>query len=1011
MKIGARYILIILTIAVPLQLLAMAIINQQLDAVVKQMRASHLDAASRRVVASLQQRISEAAQYADIITARPNLPQKPPLTATQLDSLGFDILLLSDTPGNPRWSVFGSDVKNGSALPTDAVSAILMLPPQELPLSGLFRLGEHTAIASVRSVNYSSPQGPVSSRLVLVQVLDQGKLSKISDMSGVVVGMIGGISADPSDSNLNLPSSYRSTEDFVEQTQFIGGIIPGERFALRYKLALESDGIIRGLCLPLSLILFTCTSLLVIASFFVIDGLILRVIQAITRQIRDLVAHPDSSVIAPCHPKDPLGLLVSEINRTLDRFAHSQKTAAHATRLAKLAIDRKTDFLVSIRRAVRSPLNAILGIAQIMERMSLPIQLREYVDILKQEGNTILEFINDKVDYSSVESGRVILSSGPFNIQDLLTSVVESHALGAFRKNVEVIIDISATAPTHVEGDRLRISKILNTLVGNAVAFTDVAEVVVSLSGKSDERGVGTLMLISVKDSGIGIPPEQEPGIFDPLLNQDSASEQGLHQTGLNLPVARKLARAMGGELWLENDYGNGATFHLELVTTAASIKEDTALPLNVSSEVLVADFHPMSSANLCRTLRELGFFTVVEVTQDKLIDRLKTDPAEPLIIFTDIRILSDELLLRLQKLWSESLVSWYVIAPPDQTGELQGHFSQSAINVIPKPISRGKLTRYLCQSAPSPAHFSEDKTPSLPKGVKASNGLSILVVDDIQSNRFILETMLTSWGHQVTSASSGIEAVNILEERGHFGNNSTQTQFDLIFMDIQMPHISGLEATRIIRASEKLGAHKHPVPIIAVTADAETKNISEYVLVGMWGVITKPILGLRLFGIIESLGLRNEKAKIKQSSNRLITPEDAAFIASLERRDQNLSLSRLWNDLDQNIGDLMDILQSFLEETRRQLTELDTLLNQGSIEDISALAHALKGALLNIGALGCGQLASNLETAALQNNLPHMREIAGQFNQSATILLDTLRKAMESHKLGTRRSTLASLR
>lgn len=203
------------------------------------------------------------------------------------------------------------------------------------------------------------------------------------------------------------------------------------------------------------------------------------------------------------------------------------------------------------------------------------------------------------------------------------------------------------------------------------------------------------------------------------------------------------------------------------------------------------------------------------------------------------------------------------------------------------------------------------------------------------------------------------------MRDRGHFEPNGNEELFDLVFMDIQMPKISGIEATRMIRASEKLSERPHAVPIIAVTADAQVKDIDEYVCVGMWGAVTKPILALRLFGIIESLGLRDGNANVINGKSQNGSFAGADLVAALELRNLNFSVSRLWNDLGYDVAKLREILQSFVTESEIQVDQIATSVTAHQFTDIAHLAHALRGALLNVGALGCAKIVANLENSA----------------------------------------------
>jgi CheY-like chemotaxis protein len=477
--------------------------------------------------------------------------------------------------------------------------------------------------------------------------------------------------------------------------------------------------------------------------------------------------------------------------------------------------------------------------------------------------------------------------------------------------------------------------------------------------------GEETRVLFSIKDSGLGIPFHQKSEIFESFNRGEIDGFGRMGRTGLSLPIVRGLARAMGGEIWVDSIFGQGGTFFLELTTSAVSFRRDSPPEINPETKIFIVDCSESSSSVLNKILAELGFSSISLVTPDLLLQRLKDSPDLPILVFIDGRLLVDPLLKTLKQLSSQSNVSWYVLIPPPISASADIWIESGATNIIPKPISRATFLQYINQPLLRLDQSSEEHNQKITPTTRAAQGLSVLVVDDIESNRFILSSLLQGWGHTVITASSGIEAVNIMRDRGHFEPDGNEELFDLVFMDIQMPKISGIEATRMIRASEQLSGRAHAVPIIAVTADAQVKDIDEYVCVGMWGAVTKPILALRLFGIIESLGIQNGLGNDLNPKNQNASLAGAELVAALELRDLNFSVSRLWNDLGYDDAQLREILRSFVVESDLQISQIATSVAALEFGEIVHKAHALRGALLNVGALGCAKLVANLENSA----------------------------------------------
>ena len=943
-----------------------------------------------------------------INTVRIDLNQALP-TADELSAIGIDHVILVDNTGNHVWSV-----KRELSHLKDSFSATIWRKLKNIPLSnssaaGLLSVDGIPTIASIKTVNYFSPDGFAVGRILGLKFLDIEYVTKKVGANEIKITPQKIITSSAR-AKIDRPElSIKPLNGKLVGLQFISGLSPDDIFELSFNY--HNRGILKnlGLISSLSFISIGSILLILIASIALFNRLIVNNLTSIKNQLK-LEANQARTLIVPQREGGHIfDDIIRELNTVLSAYHRSQQTAAHATRVAQGAVDARADYVVSISHDVRSPLNAILGIAQILERMSLPIHLREYVHVLKDSGNTLLDLINDMLDYSSIETGSITFERAPVDIRELLTQVTASHAHASFRKNVELILDISADAPTHIEADRLRIKQILTTLIENAVTTSEAGEIVVALSAQVMPNGQGTRLLFSIKDSGLGIPLHQQSGIFESFNRGETDGFGRMGRTGLSLPIVRGLARAMGGEIWVESIFGQGATFFLELTTSAVSFKKDSLPEIKPETEIFIVDSSESSSTVLDQFLAELGFSSRSLVTPDILLERLKDSPDLPILIFIDARLLVDPLLKRLEQLSSQSNISWYVLLPPPISASAEIWIAAGATNIIPKPISRATLLQYINQPLLRLDQSGEEQQQRIIRTTRAARGLSVLVVDDIESNRFILSWLLQGWGHTVTMASSGIEAVNIMRDRGHFEPDGNEELFDLVFMDIQMPKISGIEATRMIRASEQLSSRAHAVPIIAVTADAQVKDIDEYVCVGMWGAVTKPILALRLFGIIESLGLRDGQASVINGKSQNTSFAGADLVAALELRNLNFSVSRLWNDLGYDVVKLGEILRSFVIESNLQVAQIVTSVAAHQFEDTAHLAHALRGALLNVGALGCAKIVANLETSAKDSDIQAVNAHAQILAENLRELLTAVSSVLANHTHQIRPRTLSA--
>jgi signal transduction histidine kinase/CheY-like chemotaxis protein len=992
---GSPFARTLCLIAVPIIILSQILALAKIKTVESEARLNRGRELYNQILIALAEESRLVQGFTSGIALRTSTPRIDPNgalpNADELAAMGIDLVILVDSNGNRVWSVKSELSKIQDSLPPNILGNLKIILPSNNSSSGLLSFNGTPLIASIKTVEYFSPDGPAVGHIIGLKSLDVENISKLVGAKDIKITLQRIIASSAKEKIDRIELSLKPLNGEQSGINLISGLSPDDVFEITFND--ENIDIYRSISLfwvP-SFISIGSIVLILIGSITLFNRLILKNITSIKNQLK-LEGNQARTLMVPEGEGGQIfDDIIKEINSILSSYHRAQQTAAHATRVAQGAVDARTDYVVSISHDVRSPLNAILGIAQILERMSLPIHLREYVHVLKDSGNTLLDLINDMLDYSSIETGSITFERTPVDIRELLTQVTASYAHSSFRKNVELILDISADAPTHIEADRLRIKQILSTLVENAVTTSEAGEIVVALSAETMPDGEGTRVLFSIKDSGLGIPLHQQSEIFESFNRSETDGSSRMGRTGLSLPIVRGLARAMGGGIWVESIFGQGATFFLELTTSAVQFRKDSLGDTKPETEVFIVDYNQSSGSVLNHILAELGFSSISRVTSEILLEKLKDSHYFPILIFIDARLLVDPLLKKLEKLSGQSNFSWYVLLPPPISASADIWIEAGATNIIPKPISRATFLQYITQPLLRLDQSVEERTQRITPTTRATRGLSVLVVDDIESNRFMLSSLLQGWGHTVTTVSSGLEAVNIMRGRGHFEPNGNEDLFDLVFMDIQMPKISGIEATRMIRASERLSERPHAVPIIAVTADAQVKDIDEYVCVGMWGAVTKPILALRLFGIIESLGLRDGNANVINGKSQNPSFSGAELIAALELRNLNFSVSRLWNDLGYDVTKLREILHSFVIESDLQTAQIAASVAARQFSDTAYLAHALRGALLNVGALGCAKIAANIENSAKEADVSAVETQALRLGDHIRELLRTV--------------------
>lgn len=996
-RFGSPLTRILCVTAIPVIVLAHILIALLLKSQQADIRIHHANEVVDRIEGILEFERSSTEKAVEALSARVAKGDVTPLQPVERTALRLDIVVLLDDGGNRLWTVGRGDLLGDQFGNGGSEGNPLTVPLSGKTKTGLYDLGMAFSVVSAASVEQSSAKESFHGRVIGFRLLDSEQLARFGQVKRINLTRQTIVSQS---ARKELDQSWRHTSDgqgTLLISRFISGIALNEIFSLSIQDSDPTEPRYSSLLVSFGLI--SAGSWIVIMTGMIIFGNrhILYPLDALTYQLKQQGDQNRGAAI-PDIPFSPfLAPLTKELNKLLASRYRAEQTAAHASQIAQGALDSRTDYVVSISRDVRSPLNAILGIAQILERMSLPIHLREYIHVLKDSGNTLHDLINDMLDYSSIETGRITFERTPVDVRELISHVASAHAHTAFRKNVELVVDICGSTPTHIEADRLRIKQILVTLIENAVTNSEAGEVIIRLSTEPLENSSETMVVFSIQDSSLGIPSHQQEEIFESLNQIENEGLGTLGRTVLSLPIVRGLARAMGGDVWVESTFGQGATFHFELTTPVVSLRRFSPPSAHPDAEVLFIDPSDAGAKVLEKLLSEMGLLRVSRTDAGQLALRLAQPIERPLQLFLDARAITPDLADTLEQLSGTVSLSWYVLLPPHLAPSADSWLAIGAQNIIPKPLSPATFPQYVNQPLLQPAQTTDAPYPRTTPSSRASQGLSVLVVDDIESNQFILASLLEGWGHSVTTVGSGLEAINVMRDRGHFEESGSGEPFDLIFMDIQMPKINGIETTRMIRASERISDCRHAVPIIAVTADAQVKDIDEYVCVGMWGAVTKPILALRIFGIIESLGLPDSPPAIFQANDSKNGLFGADIVAALELRALNFSVSRLWNDLGHDWAKLQDILESFVLEADKQLSGLAELAVNADYAGSARLAHALRGVLLNIGALGPAKIAASLEVAAERAEASGVRDYAKQLEESTRSVISAVVDALRS--------------
>ncbi|AGP84248.1 MULTISPECIES: hybrid sensor histidine kinase/response regulator [Alteromonas] len=600
--------------------------------------------------------------------------------------------------------------------------------------------------------------------------------------------------------------------------------------------------------------------------------------------------------------------LIEEQNARLDI---ARKDAIKASNV-------KSQFLANMSHEIRTPLNAILGFSKELNNASLPTDQQEQVRIVNTAADNLLTIVNDVLDFSKIEAGKLTINNQPFSPNKLLEEMVTIMAKSSHSKHLEFVFDLHPL-PEKLIGDVFRIKQVLNNLLSNALKFTSSGTITFSVRGRALPHGIHEVNM-TIEDTGIGISRQDRKKLFNAFSQVDDALNRNYQGTGLGLVISRELVRLMNGDLTLKSALGQGSTFIVSLRMTQLSQKY--ALSSNedwLGKKVVIFDPVPATRRASANMLSILG----AQVISVESLDYLATLTGQYDFFMAAVPVskmsLRDAYLSRFVQFPAQKRILWYSGPEPfAQYPSLSQHFHSQ----VRMPMTLTKLDSLVhCKVTPAKNAMIE-KIESLPK-------VKVLAVDDMEMNLKLLHTWLDHSPIELITTINGQDAVN-----------QCQTQeFDLILMDVQMPGMDGVQATREIRKSPlNMGT-----PIVAVTAHAFKEEQDRLLASGMDDYLPKPIEVDLLITLIKSWC-------------HSIEPGEIVFPSI----DWQLALKRA----NQNQDTAKEMLDSFIAQLPETIDTLSALWNAKDYNALKAEVHKLHGACCYTGLPRMQHLANETESA-----------------------------------------------
>jgi CheY-like chemotaxis protein len=673
-----------------------------------------------------------------------------------------------------------------------------------------------------------------------------------------------------------------------------------------------------------------------------------------------------------------------------DQLGQTNRELLGARVAAEGAARAKAEFLANMSHEIRTPMNGIIAMAALLLETPLTHEQHGYVETIHSSCDSLLTIVNDILDFSKIESGKLEFENHPFDLRLSIEETLDLLATKAAEKGLELAYQMEDGVPAQVSGDSVRLRQILANLVSNGIKFTPAGEVVVHARvlapPTASQPAPGSWHLhISVSDTGIGIPVDRLARLFKSFSQAEASTTRFYGGTGLGLAISRKLVEMMGGKMWVESVPQKGSTFHftvhLQCATEIASPGVEAPQRPLTDLRLLIVDDNPTNCRILTLQTRKWGMIPRHTHDGKQALEWLKSGERFDLAILDMQMPGMDGLMLaaEIRKLPQTKALPLVLLTSMGVKTNQPELTNGSFASCLTKPVKPAQLQQVLLRvvSGAKPAPRKPPVSSKLDPALAQRLPLRVLLCDDNAINQKVAARLLQQMGYRADLAGNGVEALAAVDRQ----------PYDLIFMDVMMPEMSGFEATGIIRERQQQNA-QHPnyasrIVIVAMTANAMHGDREKCLAAGMDDYLAKPVRPEDVRKIIELWGERiAQQAPAKQTAPTIentVTAPPAPIPAEVTSEEDPVDMDRLLEFTDGSADNLRELVVLYLTQTAEQFEKLQAAVAAGNATEIRRVAHSCAGASATCGMTHLVPLLRELERQGRECKLTNADDVFAQ--------------------------------